>query len=172
MYSCTPYNRWVPGTEFLKKSHFLTLPAWKIAFQASSIFNVKCVPRPVPRDVASIVRDIHEALEIPLEEADLYVRALTEGRCLPDDAKAKSIADSLSARGMLILEAGGSAYLAVHPRMAMSNLFRAYEERLTRKRKEKRLLVDKLTLELIPLLPGETKGTNASALGGASTATR
>ena len=56
--------------------------------------------------------------------------------------------------------------------MAMSNLFRAYEERLTRQRKEKRLLVDKLTLELIPLLPGESKGTNASGPRGARTATR
>jgi hypothetical protein len=55
--------------------------------------------------------------------------------------------------------------------MALSNLFRAYEERAVRQRKEKRLLVDKLTLELIPLLPGESKGTNASGPRGARTAT-
>jgi len=106
-----------------------------------------------------------------MEEAELYVSTLMEGQCVPKDAGAKAVADSLSARGMLILDAKGGSFLAVHPRMALSNLFRAYEERAVRQRKEKRLLVDKLTLELIPLLPGESKGTNASGPRGARTAT-
>ena len=126
----------------------------------------------MPRDIAALARDIHEALEIPSEEADLYVRALVEGFCVPTDATSKTLAGSLSARGMLILDAKGDAYLAVHPRMALSNLFRAYEERAARQRKEKRLLVDRLTLELIPLLPGESKGTNASSPRGARTTAR
>jgi hypothetical protein len=115
-----------------------------------------------------LVRDIHEALEIPLEEAELYVSTLMDGRFVPSDASTRAVANSLSARGMLILDAKGGSYLAVHPRMALSNLFRAYEERAVRQRKEKRLLVDKLTLELIPLLPGESKGTNASGPRGSS----
>ncbi len=78
----------------------------------------------------------------------------------------------LSARGMLILDAKGGSYLAVHPRMALSNLFRAYEERAVRQRKEKRLLVREATLfELIPRPPGESKGTNAGGPRGARTAT-
>lgn len=124
----------------------------------------------MPRDAASLVKDIHEALEIPTEEAELYVKALTEGRLVPKDAQTGEVARSLSARGMLIVDAKGGAYLAVHPRMALSNLFRAYEERAVRQRKERRLLVDKLTLELIPLLPGETKGTNAGGPRGGRTA--
>jgi hypothetical protein len=136
------------------------------------IFNQRFASRLVPREVGTLVRDIHEALEIPTEEAELYVSALMEGRCVPADAKAKATAEALSARGMLILDAKGGSYLAVHPRMALSNLFRAYEERAIRQRKEKRLLVDKLTLELIPLLPDESKRTNASGPGGARTATR
>jgi len=126
----------------------------------------------VPREVSSLVKDIHDALDIPVEEADLYVHALIAGRCAPTDAREKAVAKSLSARGMLILDAKDDAYLAVHPRMALSNLFRAYEERAIRLRKEKRLLVDKLTLELIPLVPGESKGTNASSPRGARTTTR
>jgi hypothetical protein len=124
----------------------------------------------VPRDAGALAREIHEALEIPTEEAELYLGALTQGGCQPRDAKTKAMAESLSARGMLILDAKGGSYLAVHPRMALSNLFRAYEERAVRQRKEKRLLVDKLTLELIPLLPDESKGTNASGPRGARTA--
>jgi hypothetical protein len=125
----------------------------------------------VPRGKEFLVRDIHETLEIPLEEAEVYVSTLMDGRCVPRDSRGKAVADSLSARGMLILDAKGGSYLAVHPRMALSNLFRAYEERAVRQRKEKRLMVDKLTLELIPLLPGESKGTNASSPRGARTAT-
>lgn len=126
----------------------------------------------MPRDVTSLVQDIHEALEVPVEEAALYVSALVRGRCAPADVKEREMAKSLSARGMLILDARGRAYLPVHPRLALSNLFRAYEERLTRQRKEKRLLVDKLTLELIPLMPGESKGTNVGHPRGERTGTR
>ena len=136
------------------------------------IFNLRGPPNIVPRDPRTLAQLVHEALEIPVEEAELYVSTLIGGRFVPSDAAAKALAESLSARGMLILDAKGRAYLAVHPRMAISNLFRAYEERMTRQRKEKRLLVDRLTLELILLLPDETKGTNAGGPGGARTANR
>lgn len=143
----------------------------KIACPVRRAFNRRAVNRVVPRDAESLARDIHEALEIPAEEAELYVSALAEGRCAPRDARTKALAESLAARGMLILDARGGSYHAVHPRMALSNLFRAYEERAARQRKEKRLLVDRLTLELIPLLPGESKRTNASGPRGERTAT-
>jgi hypothetical protein len=124
----------------------------------------------VPKEKRLLIEEIHSQLEISMEEAELYVDALTEGRCIPKDASMKRTAESLSARGMLIVEGNGGAYLAVHPRLALSNLFRAYEERLIRQRKEKRLLVDRLTLELLPLLPGESKGTNAGSPRGGSRA--
>jgi hypothetical protein len=123
----------------------------------------------VPRELSALVKDIHETLEIPEDQAMLYVRALAKGRLVPAGGQEEAAAKSLSARGMLILDADGRAYLAVHPRMALSNLFRAYEDRAIRERKERRLLVDKLTLELIPLLPGESKGTNAGVPRGART---
>jgi len=136
------------------------------------IFNLRSVCRLVPREGEVLVREIHEALGIPAEEAELYVRALIAGQYAPADAREKAVAESLAARGMMILDAKGRAYLPVHPRMALSNLFRAYEERAIRQRKEKRLLVDKLTLELIPLMPGESKDTNARNPRGARTASR
>jgi hypothetical protein len=123
------------------------------------------------RERRALVEDLHSQLEISLDEAELYVSALTEGRWRPSGADQKKAAESLSARGMLIMDGKGGSYLAVHPRLALSNLFRAYEEKLIRQRKEKRLFVDKLTLELLPLLPGESKGTNGSASRGGRRAT-
>ena len=120
----------------------------------------------MPRELHALAGEIREVLGIPREEAELYVTALVKGGCSPSDQRTRSTAASLSARGMFILDSDGRRYLAVHPRLALSNLFRAYEEKASRERKEKRLLVDKLTLELIPLLPGETKGTNPGSPGG------
>jgi hypothetical protein len=125
-------------------------------------------PPGVPKDRQLLVQELQRELEITPEEAQLYVSALVEGRCAPADAPTRRTAASLSARGMLIQEGSGdgSSYLAVHPRLALSNLFRAYEDRLVRQRKEKRLSVDRLTLDLILLLPGESKGTNPTGPGG------
>lgn len=125
----------------------------------------------MPRDRREVSEEIARALEIPKEEAGLYVAALTEGKLVPRDEVEKRLAVSLSARGMLIQGAAGNSYLPVHPRLALSNLFRAYEEKLVRQRKEKRLLVDRLTLELIQLFPSESKGTNVGRTGGAATTT-
>ena len=119
----------------------------------------------MPRELHALAGEIREVLGIPSEEAELYVTALVEGGCYPSDLRTSAAAASLSARGMFILDSDGKTYLAVHPRLALSNLFRAYEEKALRERKEKRLLVDKLTLELIPLLPAETKGTNPGSPG-------
>ena len=135
----------------------------------SRIFNPRPLRGSVPREVDALVGDMNQALGISAAEAKTYVRALVGGRLKPSGNEEKTVAESLSARGMLILEAGGRSYLPVHPRMALSNLFRAYEEGLARQRKEKRLLVDRLTLELITMIPRESKGTNARGLKGATT---
>lgn len=95
-----------------------------------------------------------------MKEAELYLETLREGICVPKDPATRDQARSLVARGMLILGARGESYLPLHPRLALSNLFRACEETGVRQRKERRLRVDRLTLELIPLMAGESKGTN------------
>jgi hypothetical protein len=122
----------------------------------------------VPKDRKVLAEELHRELEIAPEEADLYLRTVTEGRCVPADPSTRRTAQSLSARGMLILDGSGDgSYVAVHPRLALSNLFRAYEDKLVRQRKEKRLLVDRLTLDVLLLLPaGESKGTNPTGSRG------
>jgi hypothetical protein len=124
----------------------------------------------LPRGPGSLARDIQEALGIPSGEAELYVKTVLGGPLAPVDEETKETARALSARGMFILDAKGERYLAVHPRMALSNLFRAYEERAVRERKERRLVVDRITLELMALIPEESKSTNAGDTRGAGTA--
>ena len=124
----------------------------------------------MPRDLESLSRDIHQTLDIPMKEAELYLETLRQGICVPRDPATRDRARSLAARGVLILGARGESYLPLHPRLALSNLFRVYEETVTRQRKERRLRVDRLTLELIPLMPGESKGTNPAPPRGARTA--
>jgi hypothetical protein len=76
------------------------------------------------------------------EEARTYLRAIEEGTLTGDHR-------SLVSRGMLILSADEKVYLPVHPRLALSNLFRSQSDRLSPEMKAKRRLVDKLTLELV-----------------------
>lgn len=100
----------------------------------------------------SIVESLVKELDLSRGEASLYLHALKD-----KVLKATGVAGeraalvSLHARGMIVVAANGRDYLPVHPRLALSNLFRAYEEKLVRQRKEKRLTVDKITLALIPI---------------------
>ncbi len=76
------------------------------------------------------------------------------------DREKRTLADSLLSKGMLIRGAKGRELLPVHPRLAVSNLFRIYEERMIAERKRRRLSVDRLTLELIPIYE-KSKDTNS-----------
>ena len=115
----------------------------------------------MPREPSSIGEEIRHILGIPVDEANLYVAVLRAGKFSPAEGPMKTLAEAMKARGMLILESGGNSYLPVHPRMAMSNLFRSLEQRPSVERRQKRLAVDRLTLELISYAERETKDTNA-----------
>lgn len=78
------------------------------------------------------------------EESKTYLRALGEG-------KVAEAPGSLVSRGMLIRSSDEKVYLPVHPRLALSNLFRSQGDRMSPEMKAKRRLVDKLTLELVPV---------------------
>ncbi len=97
------------------------------------------------RDEASVLQRLVDYLGLPEDEARLYVRALKDGSVREGDVK------PLLARGMLIRSSDEKVYLPVHPRLALSNLFRSRADRRSVEMREKRKLVDKLTLELIPV---------------------
>lgn len=114
----------------------------------------------------SVVEELVRELDISLDEASLYLKALKDKvlETDPGDRNQKALVGSLQARGMLILASNGLHYLPVHPRLAVSNLFRALEDKLVRKRREKRLAADRLTLELIAIQE-DAKDTNSTRGG-------
>jgi hypothetical protein len=98
------------------------------------------------RDEPSVVRRLTLELGLTQGEAEAYLRALREGSIARDATDGRL----LLARGMVISSARGDVYLPVHPRLAISNLFRSFPDRSTPAMREKRRMADKLTLELIP----------------------
>jgi hypothetical protein len=120
------------------------------------------------RDRNSIIGSLTTELDLSKYEAELYLDSLKlkaiKGEAIPKDLRLKEAVNSLLAKGMIIKAANKGDYLPVHPRLALSNLFRIYEEKLARLRKEKRTMVDKLALEIIPLYEG-SKSPNLSRRG-------
>ena len=98
------------------------------------------------RDEGSVLERLTGQLGLDRAEAETYLRALKEGSI----SRGGEACRSLLARGMLIQASGGEAYLPVHPRLAISNLFRSFPDRTSAEMKVKRRIADKLTLELIP----------------------
>lgn len=107
------------------------------------------MPSPIIRDEASVVSRLQEYVGLSKTEAETYVRALKEGSLGEGDLR------PLLARGMVIQSASNEkVYFPVHPRLALSNLYRSR----TDKSSERRKLVDKLTAELIPAYESGRRG--------------
>jgi formate dehydrogenase maturation protein FdhE len=98
------------------------------------------------RDEGSVLERLTRELGLTRGEAEAYLRALKEGSLHMDD----EVSRQLLARGMLIQASDEKVYLPVHPRLAISNLFRSFPDRTSVQMREKRKMCDKLTLELIP----------------------
>jgi hypothetical protein len=99
------------------------------------------------RDEGSVLDRLTRELGLTRGEAETYLRALKEGSLRVGDEEASR---QLLARGMLIRASDEKVYLPVHPRLAISNLFRSFPDRTSVQMREKRKMSDKLTLELIP----------------------
>jgi len=101
------------------------------------------------RDEESVIRRMGSEIELGRKEAELYLRILKEGE-LPK-AEQNSSTELLLSRGMIVLSGDDNKFIPVHPRLAIANYFRTYQERVTRELKERRMEVDKLIFELIPV---------------------
>ena len=112
-------------------------------------------PPGLPRDEEAVIRSLGTDIELGREEAMLYLKILREGG-IPKAEKNRST-EVLLSRGMILLSGDGSRFIALHPRLGVANYFRTYQERVTRELRERRMRVDKLILELIPVYEATMK---------------
>jgi len=101
------------------------------------------------RDEGSVIERLRSEVGLGEDEAVLYLKLLREGG-IPR-AEASRSSEGLLSRGMIVLSGDGSMYVPVHPRLAVANYFRTYQEHVARELRERRMRVDKLILELIPV---------------------
>ncbi len=103
-------------------------------------------------------KDIQEEFFVPLEEAATYITLVTEGdmsiqkiaeKMKMTSAQVEGIVEELLKRGLVIRSPIASNVIQpLHPRMAITNLFKVHEEEIRRQLKKKRLVADRLSLRL------------------------
>jgi hypothetical protein len=106
------------------------------------------------RDEASVIEQLQREVGLGRAEAILYLKILKGGRIPRSKKKA---VDFLLDRGMVILSGDDKWYIPVHPRLAIANNYRTWRERMVREVNEKRMRVDKLIIELIPVYEATTE---------------
>lgn len=111
-------------------------------------------------DVEAVIVELGARLELPEREARLYLHmaerpAVTLSEIVSllgvDHLEAESTVRALIQRGMAIQKPGDEdTFEAVHPRFALTNLFKTLEARLTADLRARRVTVDRVALMLIP----------------------
>ena len=82
------------------------------------------------------------------EDALSYLKLLKSGHVPSSQEKKHS---ALLARGMAIISGDGKRIVPVHPRLGIANYYRTWREAMVREMNERRMRVDRLILELIPV---------------------
>lgn len=96
----------------------------------------------------AILRSLETETGLSKDDSILYLRLLREGK-MPSSEMVR--ADRLLERGMAILSGDGKRIIPVHPRLGVANHYRTWREAMVREINEKRMKIDKLIIELIPI---------------------
>ena len=110
--------------------------------------------RALIRDEADVVSRLGADAGLSKEDALLYLRLLSNNGIPASEAKAAS---RLLDRGMAIVSGDGRRVIPIHPRLGIANYYRTWREAMVREINERRMRVDKLILELIPLYEAATE---------------
>jgi sugar-specific transcriptional regulator TrmB len=114
------------------------------------------------RDEAEVVSRLGKEVGLSPAEARLYLKLLRDGH-IPASESAK--ASRLLDMGMVIVSGDGRRIIPVHPRLGIANHYRSWREAMVREINERRMRVDKLILELIPVYEAATEKNMASGGG-------
>ncbi|MDA4126240.1 MAG: hypothetical protein OK452_03415 [Thaumarchaeota archaeon] len=103
---------------------------------------------PDVKDEDAVVKSLGAEAGLSQEEALLYLKLLREGQFPVSES---AMASKLLERGMAIISGDGKRVIPVHPRLAIANYYRTWREAMVREINERRMRIDKLILELIPV---------------------
>jgi hypothetical protein len=119
-------------------------------------------PKPEVRDEEDVVKRLGTDAGLQRDDALLYLKLLHEGH-IPS-SQAGSAARLLD-RGMAIVSGDGKRIVPVHPRLGIANHYRTWREAMVREINERRMRVDKLILELIPIYEAATEKNRGTGVG-------
>jgi hypothetical protein len=100
------------------------------------------------KDEAEVIKQLGSEAGLSEEDAILYLQLLHDGQLPASESKR---AANLLDRGMAILSGDGKRVVPVHPRLGIANYYRTWREAMVREINERRMRVDKLILQLIPV---------------------
>jgi hypothetical protein len=100
------------------------------------------------RDEAEIIKQLGSEAGLPEHDAALYLKLLRQGQLPASDSKRATV---LLDRGMAIVSGDGKRIVPVHPRLGIANYYRTWREAMVREINERRMRVDGLILQLIPV---------------------
>ncbi len=103
---------------------------------------------------AEVIMQLVSEAGLAEQDAALYLRLLRQGQLpVSESKKAAYLLD----RGMAIMSGDGKRIIPVHPRLGIANYYRTWREAMVREINERRMRVDKLILQLIPVYEAATE---------------
>jgi len=106
------------------------------------------------RDREALLAELVTELDLTEEDATLYLQVLAAGAA---PVGSKHNFQRLLDRGMIIKSGDNRSYVPVHPRLAAANHYRTWRELMVREINAKRMRVDRLILELVPVYEAATE---------------
>ena len=106
------------------------------------------------RDEEDVVGRLVAETGLSRDEASFYIELLGQGQTPASDS---ARASKLLEKGMAIVSGDGKRLVPVHPRLGIANQYRTWREEMVREINERRMRVDRLILELIPLYEAATE---------------
>jgi hypothetical protein len=109
---------------------------------------------PTMRDEEDVLGRLGDETGLSRKEMALYLDLLRRGH-IPFSKSGE--ASKLLEKGMAIVSGDGKRIIPVHPRLGIANQYRTWREAMVREINERRMRVDRLILELIPLYEAATE---------------
>ena len=106
-------------------------------------------PSAAARERRELIEGLGREAGLSPAEAEVYIE-LVEGGLLAAETRSKE-AEKLLRGGFAIVSGDGKRVIPVHPRLGIANQYRTWREAMVREINERRMRVDRLILQLIPI---------------------